>query len=355
MPAEIVVRGAGPVGCAIALLLRAAGKDVIVAGRRSLPGKAPLRPIALSHASRLILERIGAWQALDPTPIKAIHVSQQGAFGRTCLSAEDALVPALGYVVDYESLSRCLLSKLDECGIGIEADAGDALLAIHAEGSSSAVQEKDYAQEALVALVTTTPAAAHTAWERFTPEGPLALLPLGARYCAVWGMRPGRAQALCSAPEAEFLEALGAAFGGRAGRFVAVAERSRSPLALRVRNSRVGPREAYVGNAAQTLHPVAGQGLNLGLRDAWDLAQVLRGAQDSQDPGDARLLQRYAAMRQLDAMAGVRITDFLAGAFLGANPVAGLMRGIGLTALDICMPARRFFARRMIYGTSALP
>ena len=359
MPAEIVVRGAGPVGCAIALLLRAAGKDVIVAGRRSLPGKAPLRPIALSHASRLILERIGAWQALDPTPIKAIHVSQQGAFGRTCLSAEDALVPALGYVVDYESLSRCLLSKLDECGIGFEADAGDALLAIHAEGSSSArereKQEKDYAQEALVALVTTTPAAAHTAWERFTPEGPLALLPLGARYCAVWGMRPGRAQALCSAPEAEFLEALGAAFGGRAGRFVAVAERSRSPLALRVRNSRVGPREAYVGNAAQTLHPVAGQGLNLGLRDAWDLAQVLRGAQDSQDPGDARLLQRYAAMRRLDAMAGVRITDFLAGAFLGANPVAGLMRGIGLTALDICMPARRFFARRMIYGTSALP
>ena len=352
MPAEIVVRGAGPVGCAIALLLRAAGKDVIVAGRRSLPGKAPLRPIALSHASRLILERIGAWQALDPTPIKAIHVSQQGAFGRTCLSAEDALVPALGYVVDYESLSRCLLSKLDECGIGFEADAGDALLAIHAEGSSSAVQEKDYAQEALVALVTTNPAAAHTAWERFTPEGPLALLPLGARYCAVWGMRAGRAEALCSAPDAEFLEVLAAAFGGRAGRFVAVAERNRAPLTLRVRNSRVGLREAFVGNAAQTLHPVAGQGLNLGLRDAWDLAQVLH---DARDPGDARLLQRYAAMRRLDAMAGVRITDFLAGAFLGTDPLAGLMRGWALTALDICLPARRFFARRMIYGTSALP
>jgi len=111
-------------------------------------------------------------------------------------------------------------------------------------------------------------------------------------------------------------------------------------------------RVAFVGNAAQTLHPVAGQGLNLGLRDAWDLAQVLR---DAQDPGDARLLQRYGAMRQLDAMAGVRATDFLAGAFLGVNPLAGLMRGIGLTALDICLPARRFFARRMIFGTSALP
>ena len=361
MPAEIVVRGAGPVGCTIALLLHAAGRKVGLAGRKTFPGKAPLRPplrpIALSHASRLILERIGAWRALDPTPIAQIHVSQQGAFGRTCLSAGDAGVPALGYVVDYESLSGSLLSKLAEFGVRIEAEAEaeGALLTVHAEGSSNAVQEKNYSQVALVALVTTSPAAAQTAWERFTPEGPLALLPLAGRYCAVWGMPPGRAEALCSASDADFLEALAVAFGGRAGRFVAVGERNRAPLAPRVRESRVGLREVFVGNAAQTLHPVAGQGLNLGLRDAWDLAQILRGAQDSQDPGDARLLQRYAAMRRLDAMAGVRITDFLAGAFLGANPVAGLMRGIGLTALDICLPARRFFARRMIYGTSALP
>src|SRR6185436_15050125 len=113
--------------------------------------------------------------------------------------------------------------------------AGEAQLAIHAEGSSDAVQEKNYAQEALVALVTTTPAAAHTAWERFTPEGPLALLPLAGRYCAVWGMRPERAQALCGASEAEFLDTLAAAFGGRPGKFVATGERNRVPLALRVR------------------------------------------------------------------------------------------------------------------------
>lgn len=356
MPAEVVadviVRGAGPVGCTIALLLHAAGRNVRLVGRGALPGKAPLRPIALSHASRLILDRIGAWRELDPTQIATIHVSQQGGFGRTCLSASDAGVPALGYVVDYESLSSYLLSRLEECGVRIEADAGDALLAIHAEGNSDAVQEKDYAQDALVALVTTDPPAVQTAWERFTPGGPLALLPLAGRYCAVWGMAPVRAQALCRAPDAEFLDALAADFGGRAGRFVAVSERNRAPLALRVRGSRAGPREAFVGNAAQTLHPVAGQGLNLGLRDAWDLAQVLR---DAPDPGDVRLLRRYAAMRRFDAMAGVRITDFLAEAFLGANPLAGVMRGIGLTALDICLPARRFFARRMIYGTSALP
>ena len=143
MPAEIVVRGAGPVGCTIALLLHAAGRKVGLAGRKAFPGKAPLRPIALSHASRLILERIGAWRALDPTPIERIHVSQQGAFGRTCLSAGDAGVPALGYVVDYESLSGSLLSRLGDCGIRIETDAEGALLTVHAEGSSNVVQEKN--------------------------------------------------------------------------------------------------------------------------------------------------------------------------------------------------------------------
>jgi len=352
MPGEIVVRGAGPVGCVMALLLHAAGKSVRLVGKKTLPGKTPLRPIALSHASRLILERIGAWRSLQPTPISAIHISQQGAFGRTCLDASDAGVPALGYVVDYESLLDGLFFRLDDSGIRIASAAEDALLVVHAEGTSSASKEKDYAQQALVALVTTSPHAAHTAWERFTPEGPLALLPLDGRYCAVWGMCPGRAEALCSAPEEEFLLAIAAAFGERAGQFVAVGERNHAPLALRVRSSRVGVREAFVGNAAQTLHPVAGQGLNLGLRDAWDLAQVL---QDAQDPGDARVLQRFAGMRRLDAMASVRITDFLAGAFLGANPLAGLMRGFALTALDICLPARRFFSRRMIYGTSALP
>ena len=352
MAAEIAVRGAGPVGCALALLLHAAGSRVVVVQRKALPGKAPLRPIALSHASRLILERAGAWRALQHTAIDRIHVSRQGAFGRTGLSAGDAGVPALGYVVDYASLLRCLLSRLESSGIPIETESIDALLVVHAEGASAALKEKNYSQEALVALVTTRPDAARTAWERFTPEGPLALLPLGGRYGVVWGMRPERAQALCSAPETDFLEALTTAFGRRAGEFVAVAERNRTPLALRVRTSRIGMREAYVGNAAQMLHPVAGQGLNLGLRDAWDLAQVLR---DAPDPGEARVLERYAAMRRLDAMAGVRITDFLAGAFLGANPLAGVLLGFGLTALDICLPARRFFARRMIYGTSALP
>jgi 2-octaprenyl-6-methoxyphenol hydroxylase len=355
MPVEISVRGAGPVGCVLALLLHADGKKVCLVERKAAPGNSPVRPIALSHASRLILERIGAWRALGATSITTIHISQQGAFGRVCLTAADARVPALGYVVDYRILSGALLSAVESAGIPLEAGSGDPALVVHAEGSHGAsgdADEKDYRQDAIVALVTSSPAAVATAWERFTPQGPLALLPLGGRYCTVWGMRPERAQALCDAPEAEFLESLANAIGRRAGEFVAVGERSRVPLLLRVRPSRVGERQAYVGNAAQMLHPVAGQGLNLGLRDAWDLAQVLR---DARDPGDAHVLERFAAMRRLDTAASVRVTDFLAGAFMGANPLAGLIRGFGLTALDICLPARRFFARRMIYGASALP
>jgi len=348
---EVSIRGAGPVGSALALLLRVDGREVRLSGRAAPAATAAPRPIALSHASRLVLERAGAWDGLATTPIRTVHVSQQGAFGRTRLSAEDAGVPALGYVVEYGALLARLRQRLAEAGIA-RADAAEAQLTVHAEGAAAGAREKTYAQEAVVALVESRPRAGDTAWERFTPEGPLALLPLGERYCTVWGMAPARAARLAQAPEDEFLLALARAFGGRAGRFAAVLERERVPLALRVRASRVAPRAAFIGNAAQTLHPVAGQGLNLGLRDAWDLAQVLR---DADDPGDERVLARFAALRRIDAAATVRVTDFLAGAFVDNDALRALVRGFGLTALDICLPARRFFARRMIYGASALP
>ena len=351
MPADIAIAGSGPVGCVLALLLKSGGGSVALVQEPGAPAF-PFRPIALSHASRLILERVGAWEALAPTPIERVHVSQQGGFGRAELRASDAGVPALGYVLDYGALLHRLRALVEERQIPVERAPGGALLTVHAEGSSAESRHKDYRQEAVVALVATRASAPGTAWERFTPEGPLALLPLAGRLAAVWGMRPERAQELAQAPEGAFLAALAQAIGRRAGEFVAAGERARVPLALRVRRSRVGERAAFVGNAAQTLHPVAGQGLNLGLRDAWDLAQVL---QDAADPGAADVLRRFAALRRVDAASTVRVTDFLAGAFLGADPIAGLMRGIGLTALDICLPARRFFARRMIYGASALP
>jgi 2-octaprenyl-6-methoxyphenol hydroxylase len=165
-------------------------------------------------------------------------------------------------------------------------------------------------------------------------------------------MRPERAAAIANAPASDFLDQLQRAFGERAGRFTAVHERARAPLALRVRASRIEGREVYIGNASQTLHPVAGQGLNLGLRDAWDLAQILR---DAADAGDARVLARFAAQRRFDAAATIGATELLARGFLGDNALARAARGVALTSFDVLPPLRRFFARRMIFGPSALP
>ena len=352
-PAEVAIIGAGPVGCALALDLHRCGRRVRLCARPGNHAATPaLRPIALSHASRLILERLDAWGALRPTPIGTIHVSQAGRFGRTRIGAADAGVPALGYVLDYDELTRALLGQVRARGIDLAAEVPEAALRVHAEGVAREATGKDYRQVALVARIETDPPAAGTAYERFTREGPLALLPLDRQYATVWAMAPERATVLAATDEATFLAELGAAFGRRAGRFVAAGTRARFPLALRVRASRTGEREVFLGNAAQTLHPVAGQGLNLGLRDAWDLARLL---QDARDPGEARLLARFAATRRLDAVATIRVTDLLAGAFTGDGALPAAARGAAMTALDACAPARRFFARRMIFGISAIP
>jgi len=335
------------VGCVAALALRGSPHAVrLVDSGAAAPS---FRPIVLSYASRLILERVGAWTSLAVTTIDTIHVSQAGAFGRTVLSAADAGVPALGYVVEYAQLVASLRKPLGELLTTRELPAR---CVVHAEGMSPDAEVKRYAQDAVVALVETAPAARSVAYERFTREGPLALLPFAGRYALVWSLPPQKAQALAAAPPSEFLRELNAAAGTRPGRALGVEARAVQPLSLRVRDARVGERSAYIGNAAQTLHPVAGQGLNLGLRDAWELAQIMR---TSPDPGDGATLARFAARRRLDAGATIRATDLLAGIFLGANPLAAAARGAALTALDIFPAPRRFFARRMIFGPSALP
>jgi len=350
MPAaaiDVLIRGAGPVGCVAALALRGSPHEVrLVDGGAAAPS---FRPIVLSYASRLILERVGAWASLAVTTIDTIHVSQAGAFGRTVLSGADAGVPALGYVVEYAELVASLRKPLAEL---ITAEESPARCVVHAEGMSPDAEVKRYAQDGLVALVEMSPPARALAFERFTREGPLALLPFDGRYALVWSLPPEKAQALAAAPQAEFLRELNAAAGTRPGRAVGVEARAVQPLSLRVRDARIGERSAYIGNAAQTLHPVAGQGLNLGLRDAWELAQIMRTAPD---PGDRATLSRFAARRRLDAGATIRATDLLAGIFLGVNPLAAAARGAALTALDIFPAPRRFFARRMIFGPSALP
>src|SRR5580765_1865280 len=338
MPArgtDVLIRGAGPVGCALALALHGSRMKLAILGKAET--RTAFRPLALSHASRLILERLDVWRSLEVTPIRRVHVSQQAAFGRTVMDAADAGVPALGYVTGYSALVAALQSRCKPLLVDAEMQAR---CVVHAEGSLPQSREKRYAQDALVALVRTEPASDGTAFERFTPEGPLALLPLAGRYALVWSCRPERAAELAHCSEALFRDRLGLAAGRRPGMPVQVEARALQPRAL------------HIGNAAQTLHPVAGQGLNLGLRDAWDLSRVFV---ESTDPGDTAVLARYAASRSLDAQAAIRLTDALAGAFLGTNPLARAARGLALTALDLFPAPRRFLARRMIYGPSALP
>ena len=261
-------------------------------------------------------------------------MSQAGAFGRTRLDAAEAGVEALGYVTQYADLVAALRAR-----VGLEREPGEpAALTVHAEGAAGEARERRYGHQAVVARLRAAPASQATAYERFTAEGPLALLPLAGEWALVWSAHPERAAALVGATPEEFLCQLQQAFGERAGCFLAVAQRACVPLALRTRASRFAAREVYIGNAAQALHPVAGQGLNLGLRDAWDLAQALHAAED---PGSERALARFAAQRRLDAAATIGATELLARGFLGANPLA--------------RAARRFFARRMIFGPSALP
>jgi 2-octaprenyl-6-methoxyphenol hydroxylase len=355
----ILVRGAGPVGCATALALCGGRHPVaLLRAPSASPALPQLRsqPLALSYASRLILERIGVWSRLETTPIETIVVSQAQAFGEARLDARDAQVPALGYVSDYPALAATLLEAVVDRGVALveSADAaGNApLLTVHAEGQADDAAEKPYRQHALIADVAVEPAAGSTAFERFTAQGPLALLPLGGRYGVVWSTSPQRAQALLALGERDFLVELSQAAGPRAGRLVAVSVRSALPLVLRVRRASSAEREVHVGNAAQALHPVAGQGLNLGLRDAWELADLLSRCDD---PGAGETLRRYARRRRFDRAATIAATDSLARLFLGAHPALRSARGIALSALDLVPPARRFFARRMIFGASALP
>lgn len=368
MRLDVAISGAGPVGATLAIALAAAGRKVALIEPASAGGRA-FRPIALSHASRLLLERLGAWQGLQATPIDSIHVSQAGRLGRTVLAAAEAGLPALGHVVDYGLLAQSLARHAagvrvdarivavtpDADALQVELSSGERLQAAclaHAEGAAEGMREKRYAQDALVADVEVSPASRDRAWERFTAEGPLALLPHQGRYAVVWGMHTQRAEALAAAGDEAFLAALQLAFGRRAGRFARVHERARVPLSLRRRLRRVDGRQVYVGNAAQALHPVAGQGLNLGLRDAWELARTVSAHADA---GDPRVLARYAALRKLDVGATTAVTDLLATLFTGDNELSGALRGAAMLALDACAPARRFFARRMVFGPSAMP
>ena len=379
-PADILIAGGGPVGAALALALRDSGWHVVLAEART-PGAVvdDTRTIALSHGSRLILERLGVWPALaaETTPIHRISISQQRSFGRAELRAEEADVPALGYVAGYAALQRGLLGALartpvrvlaGSAVVAVRSDANGAVVSVEAAGTRQElsarlaaiadggtqldithVKTRDYRQSALVCDVTSEQPHQNRAFERFTPDGPLALLPTARGWSLVWTVQPERAPPLAALDDAEFCRRLQAAFGSAVGAFTAAGRRQVFPLALKYATRPVAPRTLLIGNAAQTLHPVAGQGFNLGLRDAWELARAIL-AHGVSDPGGSELLNAYFSQRRYDRIATILFTDTLIRLFCKDIPLLNGARGLGLAALGAIPAAKNFLARRMMFG-----
>ena len=380
---DVAVVGAGPIGAAFALALAEGDLDVVVLDAR--PPGATLRgdrTLALSHGTRLILERCGVWTPLCAipgavTPIGVVDVSQAGGFGASTLSADLLDLPALGYVASYRALQAAVDTALARAGIEVRhgetatsvsgtgtyaavalAGAADpvlARLAAVADGAGTSVagitrRRVDYGQSAIVAKVWRGAAQDGVAFERFTPHGPIALLPEGDHYGLVWTMTPERAEAALAQDEGEFLAALAKAFGARIGRFKKVEDRRVFPLALEYAPATIGLRSVVIGNAAQMLHPVAGQGFNLGLRDAWGLAQAVLDVSDRNEIGSHAMLERYARSRRPDRWAGITLTDGLVRLYGNDIPWLSWPRGIALTLLDVVPPAKRAFTRVMLHG-----
>ncbi|MDD5247334.1 MAG: FAD-dependent monooxygenase [Rhodocyclaceae bacterium] len=355
----VAIVGGGPAGMALALALHRQGvASAIVDARARGAASADKRILALSHGSRLILEWLGVWREIPHTAIATIDVSHQGGLGRTRLSAREENVPALGYVLAAGALAASLDAALARAGIAfhdkthVAADAKPgAPLVVWAEGAVDAADavSRDYGQHAVICTATTRQPHGGMAWERFTPAGPVAVLPFGDDVAVVLTAQAPAAAAIAAGDERAFLDLLQARCGRRLA-FTAATARHVFPLGLRYRTQPVGAREVWIGNAAQTLHPVGGQGFNLALRDIFELARCLA---DAADPGAPATLARYAAARRTDRRAAIGFTDSLVRVFSNDNRFMLHARGAGLLALDLLPPLRSFLARRMMFGARA--
>lgn len=397
---DIVIAGGGMVGVSLALQLAAVLPpecsicmvegyplpEPLAEGRPQYHPSFDARSTALSYSSRLIYEKMQVWEDLQQwlCPIESIHVSSRGRFGSSLLRATDHDWSALGYVVENAWLGNALIQALYRQGrveihspakvvaaaphgrgvkLQLEGEAPreiDAALLLVADGASSglreqlgvAVQEKSYRQHALVANVAFAQPHDGCAYERFTDQGPVALLPLlpankgEHRSALVWTLDPERALHLQSCPEEEFLRALQDCFGYRLGRMLQVGERHSYPLALIQSSEQVRQGVVVTGNAAHALHPVAGQGYNLALRDVAELAAVLaEGIAAGLPAGDLATLQRYHERQQPDQERTIQFSDRLPALFMNTDPVLGLARDLALSGLDILPPLKREFVR----------
>jgi 2-octaprenyl-6-methoxyphenol hydroxylase len=391
---DIAIVGGGMVGASLAVALEGLGLRLALI--EAVPHDGASQPsfdertTALSNGSRRILDTLGVWSALEGavTPIRRIHVSDQGRFGFARLDAAEQGLSALGYVVPNRALGAALWSPLYSSGsVRIECPAQvlrvtpgersasltvaaggvestiDARLIVAADGAQSAVRRafgvaaeiRDYEQTAVITAVLPQRFHEHVAYERFTPSGPLALLPLADGRCTlVLTLTPAQADAAMSWSDAEFLAEVQRRFGFRLGRFLKVGRRVPYPLSLtRSRRTSAG-RCVIVGNAAQGLHPVAGMGFNLGLRDAASLAELI-AEHAGADPGDAAMLAEYDAWRAADRGGSIAFTDGLVRLFGNPLGVVQRLRNLGLLLFDVLPPAKAALSRLSTGAAGRIP
>ncbi len=397
---DVLVIGGGLIGASFACAMSTQGLRIGVLEAVS-PGSASQpsfddRSIALSLGSKRIFEAINIWPSLEDyaTSINKIHVSDRGRFGVTRLDSLEQGVEALGYVVMSRDMGRALgerMSTLDNVDlispssvIGVdmpEKTAGDrvgitinhqgikqklsARLLIAADGRDSFVRQSlgikttdwDYQQTAVIANITSQYPHHHVAYERFTDSGPIAVLPISAGRCAiVWTCANNEVEAIMALDDDAFISAFQQKFGQRLGRFLKVGVRQAYPLRLVHAREQVRPRLALIGNAAHSLHPIAGQGFNLGLRDVATLAEIISTAQaQKRDIGDLAVLNDYAKWRKRDHLRVVAFTDGLVRTFSNNFLPLAIARNAGLIASDLIPPVKRLLSRQAMGLTGKLP
>jgi 2-octaprenyl-6-methoxyphenol hydroxylase len=379
---RIIIVGGGPVGTVLALALQQQGiAFTMLEARAKGASHGDKRALALSYGSRLILEKLGIWCAVDAkaTAINTIHISQCGGLGRTKLNATEHNQPALGYVLSYGDLTEALDKALDTSHVLYEAEATEimpgesfAQVKYHQQGEQKTLKSslsvvadggrslgdiegierktKEYGHDALVSKVRAELPHSNIAYERFTPQGPMALLPNGAHdFSLVWTGEKTSIDALLALDETTFLTQLHEAFGDRVGKFLSIEKRMTFPLKLSTLKPATAPHLVVIGNAAQTMHPVAGQGFNMGLRDAWTLADLIVNTPQVA-VGSASMLNSYSQRRKRDTRGGVLFTDLLVNLF--SNDLIGVssLRGLGLGLLDVIKPAKSLIVSKMSFG-----
>mgnify|MGYP001030137825 CR=1 FL=1 len=388
---DVAIVGGGLVGASLAVALADTPLKVVLIEAFTPPATAARwdeRCIALNDGSRHLLAQWGVWPSLAPqaAPITATHISERGRFGMARFSAADAGLDALGHNTPLRAVGAALLVRaqalpalqwrcparvqalaLGEKAAQLTLDTGETIssrLVVAADGASSALrgllglgaEVRDYAQCALVTAVRVQRDPSAVAYERFIPTGPFALLPkprlvhddaAGFPCSLIWTLPTDDAAQKLALDDAAFLGAAQQAFGERVGRFLAVGQRQSYPLQRTVSETLTAPRVVFCGNAAQSLHPVAAQGFNLGLRDVAALASLLReAALAAADPGDATALAAYAAQREPDRRRTADFTDRLVRLFSNRLPVLAELRHLGLLALDLTPPAKQSVLRQ---------